>query len=291
MTAAERKSDDAPDSTGQTEKISTSIQAIETPVQQRQQEANRKLWAAYSASPDPELREQIILQYMPLVKYVMGRLAISLPAVVDYEDILSFGTIGLIEAVARFDHEKGVKFETFALSRIRGAIFDALRSLDRLPRSVRTKAKGAQQARVNLTQDLGRAPDDEEISSAMGLTLEAYRKHLIDVSWMTVSLDTLGTSHDGEDDFGGASGIPDPDEGNFDARIEQQELMGELAGAIKELPERDQLVLSLYYKEELTMRQVSKVLEISESRVCQLHARALQRLNQTFVQMEERRAA
>ena len=134
-------------------------------------------------------------------------------------------------------------------------------------------------------------PSDEEVAEAMGLKLEAYRKHLVDASWITVSLDTMGTSHDGEEDSGGALGIADPDEENFDAGLEQQELIGELAGAIRELPEREQLILSLYYKEELTMREVSKVLDISESRVCQLHARALTRLRGSIARMQEGRAA
>lgn len=259
---------------------------------QAQQEVNRNRWEAYSVSRSEELRELIILQYAPLVKYVMGRLAISLPAVLDYEDILSFGTIGLIEAVERFDHEKGVKFETYAIARIRGAIIDALRSLDRLPRSVRQKAKDAGRALVDLTEGLGRDPTDEEVAEAMGLTVQAYRKHLIDSSWITVSLDTMGTGGDGEDDNGGAAlGIADPDDEDFSVGIEQQELVGELAGAIRELPEREQLILSLYYKEELTMREVSKVLSISESRVCQLHARALTRLRGSISRTQEGRAA
>lgn len=259
---------------------------------QAQQVANRKLWEAYGASRSEELREEIILQYAPLVKYVMGRLAISLPAVLDYEDILSFGTIGLIEAVERFDYEKGVKFETYAIARIRGAIIDALRSLDRLPRSVRQKAKDADKALVDLAEGLGRDPTDEEVAEAMGLTVQAYRKHLIDASWITVSLDTMGTSNDGDEDGGnGALGIADPDDEDFSVGLEQQELVGELAGAIRELPEREQLILSLYYKEELTMREVSKVLSISESRVCQLHARALTRLRGSIARMQEGRAA
>jgi len=258
---------------------------------QAQQAANRKLWEAYGASRSEELREEIILQYAPLVKYVMGRLAISLPAVLDYEDILSFGTIGLIEAVERFDYEKGVKFETYAIARIRGAIIDALRALDRLPRSVRQKAKDADKALVDLAEGLGRDPTDEEVADAMGLTVQAYRKHLVDASWITVSLDTMGTSNDGEEDSGGALGIADPDDEDFSVGLEQQELVGELGGAIRELPEREQLILSLYYKEELTMREVSKVLSISESRVCQLHARALTRLRGSISRMQEGRAA
>lgn len=258
---------------------------------QAQQAANLKLWEAYGASRSEELREEIILQYAPLVKYVMGRLAISLPAVLDYEDILSFGTIGLIEAVERFDYEKGVKFETYAISRIRGAIIDALRSLDRLPRSVRQKAKDADKALVDLAEGLGRDPTDEEVAEAMGLTIQAYRKHLIDASWITVSLDTMGTSNDGDEDGGGVLGIADPDDEDFSVGMEQQELVGELAGSIRELPEREQLILSLYYKEELTMREVSKVLSISESRVCQLHARALTRLRGSIARQQEGRAA
>ena len=262
-----------------------------TTEKQAQQEANHKRWEAYSVSRTEELREEIILQYAPLVKYVMGRLAISLPAVLDYEDILSFGTIGLIEAVERFDYEKGLKFETYAIARIRGAIIDALRALDRLPRSVRQKAKDADKALVSLVEDLGRDPTDEEVAETMGLTIQAYRKHLIDASWVTVSLDTMGASNDGDEDSSGALGIADPDDEDFSVGMEQQELVGELAGAIRELPEREQLILSLYYKEELTMREVSKVLSISESRVCQLHARALTRLRGSISRMQEGRAA
>jgi RNA polymerase sigma factor FliA len=250
----------------------------------QQQAANADLWARYVKKRDARLREELILQYAPLVKYVMGRLAISLPSILDYEDILSFGTIGLIEAVERFDPTKGVKFETYAISRIRGAIIDALRSLDRLPRSVRQKAKEADQAIVTLTHDLGRDPTDDEIANTLGITAEAYRRHLIDASWVTVSLDANSSSGD-EDDDGGVIGVPDPDEQDISVGLEQQELIGELGQAIRELPDREQLVLSLYYKDELTMREVSKVLGISESRVCQLHARALSRLRTSIARM------
>lgn len=243
-----------------------------------QQRANAELWDRYIASRDPGLRSELILQYSPLVKYVMGRLAISLPAIVDYEDILSFGTIGLIEAVERFDNEKGVKFETYAISRIRGAIIDALRSLDRLPRSVRQKAKESTEAILNLTSSLGREPTDEEVATSLGLTVEIYRRHLVDAAWVTVSLDAMGSSEDDEDGGGGEIGVADPDAEDFSVGMEQQELIGDLATAIRDLPDREQLILSLYYKEELTMREVSRVLGISESRVCQLHARALSRL-------------
>ena len=146
------------------------------------QRLNQALWVRYFEEGDPAVREQLILQYAPLVKYVMGRLAISLPAILDYEDILSFGTIGLIEAVERFDHTKGVKFETYAISRIRGAIIDALRSLDRLPRSVRQKARNANEAILRLTNELGRDPTDEEVAAAMGIGPDAYRQAQVEAS-------------------------------------------------------------------------------------------------------------
>jgi len=255
-----------------------------------QQRSNQALWERYFQDGDPAVREQLILQYAPLVKYVMGRLAISLPAILDYEDILSFGTIGLIEAVERFDHTKGVKFETYAIARIRGAIIDALRSLDRLPRSVRQKAREANEAILRLTNELGRDPTDDEVAAALNVDAEAYRKTQVDSSWITISLDTLGMT-DGEDDTGGAMAVADPDGEDFSTDLERQELIGDLADAIRDLPDREQLILSLYYKEELTMREVSEVLGISESRVCQLHARALTRLRAGVVSRQQGQAA
>jgi RNA polymerase sigma factor for flagellar operon FliA len=261
-----------------------------TPEAEALQRANAELWARYVKKRAPEVREQLILQYAPLVKYVMGRLAISLPAILDYEDILSFGTIGLIEAVERFEPDKGVKFETYAISRVRGSIIDALRALDRLPRSVRQKAKDADAAILSLTNKLGREPSEDEIADTMGITPQAYRKLLVDSSWVTVSLDAASHA-DPEEDGGGDIGVSDPEDEEVTAGLERRELIGELGEAIQELPDREQLVLSLYYKEELTMREVSKVLGISESRVCQLHARALTRLRTGISRIQEGRAA
>ncbi len=262
-----------------------------TDAKKDRQAANAKLWARYVKTGDPETRQTLILQYAPLVKYVIGRLAISLPAILDYEDVLSYGTIGLIEAVERFDPEKGVKFETYAISRIRGSIIDALRSLDRLPRSVRQKAKDVDAAVNKLTGELGRDPTDQEVADTLGITLVRYLKDVVDASWVTVSLDTVGAS-DGDDSGPGEIPVADPDAEDFTLGIEQRETVGELADAIRELPEREQLVLSLYYKDELTMREISGILGVSESRVCQLHARSLTRLR-TWIsaRREEQEAA
>lgn len=222
-------------------------------------------------------RDRLIEQYAPLVKYVVGRLAIGLPAIMDYEDILSYGTIGLIEALDRFDPSKGVKFETYAISRIRGAIIDALRSLDRLPRSVRQKAKRLEQATNELTAALGREPTDEELAAAVGMSLEQYHRALVDSSWVTVSLDGLLD----RDDSGESSSteLPaSPDAEDFTHSLERRQLIEALADSVRALPERELLIVSLYYKDEMTMKEIAQILDISESRVCQLHGRALGRL-------------
>lgn len=223
-------------------------------------------------------RDVAIQQYAPLVKYVVGRLAIGLPAILDYEDILSYGTIGLIEALDRFDGSKGVKFETYAISRIRGAIIDALRSLDRLPRSVRQKAKRLDAVTLELTAANGREPTEPEIAAGMGMTLTQYNQALVDCSWVTVSLDGL-LDRDENHDGGGATELPaDPSQEDFTKRMEKRQMIDALTGAVKGLPEREWLIVSLYYRDEMTMKEIAQILEISESRVCQLHGRALSRL-------------
>lgn len=233
-------------------------------------------------------RETAIKQYAPLVKYVVGRLAIGLPAILDYEDILSYGTIGLIEALDRFDDSKGVKFETYAISRIRGAIIDALRALDRLPRSVRQKAKKLEQIHASYAIEHGREPTDEEVAAAMGLSIEQYNQTLVDCSWVTVSLDGL-LDRDNNDDGSAPTELPaDPNEEDFTHRLEKRQMIDALTGAVKQLPEREWLIVSLYYRDEMTMKEIAQILEISESRVCQLHGRALSRLR---VRMSRERAA
>jgi len=233
-------------------------------------------------------RAGAIGQYAPLVKYVVGRLAIGLPAILDYEDILSYGTIGLIEALDRFDDSKGVKFETYAISRIRGAIIDALRALDRLPRSVRQKAKKLEQIHASYALEHGREPTDEEAAAAMGLSIEQFNQALVDCGWVTVSLDGL-LDRDSNDDGSAATELPaDPNEEDFTPHLEKRQMIDALTGAVKQLPEREWLIVSLYYRDEMTMKEIAQILEISESRVCQLHGRALSRLR---VRMTRERAA
>ncbi|MCE7928285.1 MAG: FliA/WhiG family RNA polymerase sigma factor [Dehalococcoidia bacterium] len=223
-------------------------------------------------------REAAIRQYAPLVKYVVGRLAIGLPSILDYEDILSYGTIGLIEALDRFDDTKGVKFETYAISRIRGAIIDALRALDRLPRSVRQKVRRLDQVTLELSTKLGREPTEAELAEGMGMTREQFNGMLVDSSWVTVSLDGLLDRDDNNDGPSSAELPADPNVDDFTGRLEKRQLLEALTTAVKNLPEREWLIVSLYYHDEMTMKEIAQILDISESRVCQLHGRALGRL-------------
>lgn len=238
-------------------------------------------WSRYLASGDPASREQIILQHTPLVKYVIGRLAIHLPQVLEYEDLLAYGTLGLIQAFERFDPSRGVKFESYAVMRIRGAILDALRSLRGLPQSVTDKAKRLQRAALELEHSLGRPPTDEELAAALHINTEQLTQQMVDASWVTVSLDSIMENQADADLRALTSQRPEDD---VQGLVERRELVAELAEALATLSERERLILSLYYHDELTMREIGQVLGISEGRVCQLHARALHKLRVAMAQ-------
>ncbi|HEU5317058.1 MAG TPA: FliA/WhiG family RNA polymerase sigma factor [Chloroflexota bacterium] len=237
-------------------------------------------WVRFAAERDPALREQLILQYAPLVKYVVGRLAIMLPRILDSDDVLSIGTMGLIEAVDRYDPSTGVKFQTYAISRVRGAILDELRSLDWIPRSARQRSADIAKTFARLEAETGQAPTDEEVARALGLDMHQYQQASLSASAVILSLETPVSGGDGGDGEGAplvetieATGTPTP----ADA-LEESEMLEGLAGAIGALSDRERTLLSLYYEQELTMKEISAVLEVSESRVCQLHSRALHRL-------------
>ena len=232
------------------------------------------LWSNYTRNGDCQAREELIVHYAPVVRYVVGRLAMGLPPSLQQEDLIGYGTLGLIEAVDRFDPNRGVKFETFALSRIRGQIIDTLRSLDWQPRSIHQQSKKIEQAIASLCQLLGRLPSDKEVASYLGIELEQYRYWLRDVNCTIVSLDRPYTFADGEHttlyDSLESTTMPTPTQ-----HLDDKEMKDQLAGAILALSERERLMISLYYNEELTMKEIGEVLGISESRVSQLHARAV----------------
>ncbi|MBI2939776.1 MAG: FliA/WhiG family RNA polymerase sigma factor [Chloroflexi bacterium] len=236
------------------------------------------LWNQYVASRDPALREKLILQYAPLVKYVVGRLAINLPTILDSEDIISYGIIGLMDAVERFDPTRSVKFETYAIARIRGAIIDGLRSLDQIPRTARQRARDVEQAFVELEARLGRPPNDDEVAAHLGMDLERFHQVIMRSSMHTLSLDSLLQIDDDSAPLTRGDLLEDKEGVDPEEYTERRELHHRLMAAVQRLPERERLVLALYYHEELTMKEISRVMEISESRVCQLHGQAILRL-------------
>jgi RNA polymerase sigma factor for flagellar operon FliA len=236
------------------------------------EERGLRLWEQYSVSPTTQLREEIVVQYAPLVRYVIGRLALRIPSSIDREDLLGYGTIGLIEAVDRFDPSRGVRFETYALQRIRGAIIDQLRRLDPVTRGVRQRAAQIERAMSEFSMEQGRMPEDAEVAERLGMSLDEYNRVLRESNIYLVPLE--GGSR-GDDEVMLIEtivdvGSPDPADLSMD-----QELIGLLTEAIETLAERDQLILKLYHYEELTLKEIGQVLDITESRVSQLHSRAI----------------
>jgi RNA polymerase sigma factor FliA len=239
------------------------------------------LWQDYRKSRDRQVRDRLILTYAPLVKFVAGRVGASLPSHVDEQDLVSYGLLGLIGAIERFDPDREIKFETFAMARIRGAIIDELRSLDWVPRSVRTRARQIERAIATLEKELMRAPTDDEIAKKLGVTTDELEDSLSEISRSSVAaLDELWSPSGGGggdqialiDTIEDATG-PDPE-----ISFEQTEVKEALAEAISGLPEREKLVVTLYYYEELTLREIGEVLGVTESRVSQLHTKAILRM-------------
>lgn len=226
------------------------------------------LWREYHEKRAPEIREVIVQQYLSLVKNVAGRIAISLPQHVDKDDLISNGFFGLLDAIERFDIDRGIKFETYAVTRIRGAILDALRSQDWIPTALRQKAKQYEQTVSHLENELGRSATDDELAQAMNLTQEQLK--MLQMKLNTTTLMSL-------DEYAGidliSSRTPYPSQA-----IEEQEVKQILAQAIDRLPDKERLVISLYYHEELTLKEISILLELSEARISQLHTKAIYRL-------------
>ena len=220
------------------------------------------------------------MAYSPLVKYVAGRMSSGLPAHVDEADLISYGLGGLIFAIERFDLSREIKFETYAITRIRGAIIDELRSLDWVPRSVRARAREIERVNMKLEAKLQRAPTDEEMASELDVNLEEFHDALLQISNSTiVALDELWNVSDSSgDQVSLLDTIPDHGAPDPEAVVDQSELRDRIADAIAALPEREKLVIALYYYENLTLREIGEVLGVTESRVSQLHTKAVLRL-------------
>jgi RNA polymerase sigma factor for flagellar operon FliA len=237
------------------------------------------LWNEYVANRDPALRDRLILHYAPLVKYVAGRVGSGLPAHVEQADLVSYGTFGLIDAITRYEPTREVKFESYAMARIRGAIIDELRHTDWIPRSVRMKARAFERAVAELEGKLQRTPTDEEVAEVLDMDVEEMRKFLGQLSLVNVvALDELLT----DDDGGGSPRLGDTlqDSSALDpqAMAEHGEARQLLARAVEQLPEREKVVVSLYYFEGLTLADIGRVLGVTESRICQMHTKAVLQL-------------
>ena len=232
-----------------------------------------KVWKTYRQTKSPALKEKLILEYAPMVKYVAGRLLVHVGQHVEYDDLISYGIFGLIDAIDKFDLDKGVKFETYASLRIRGAIIDNIRKMDWVPRTLRQKNKEFEQLYGQLEFELGREPTEAEIAKKLNLSIKETRE-LISKSTVIslVSLDDyLEQNH--ESVFG-ASSQEDTPEGY----VNKQELQKMLTEAIEKLTEKEKLVVTLYYFEGLTLKEISEIMGVSESRVSQIHSKAISRM-------------
>lgn len=235
-----------------------------------QASGDKQLWWEYMQGRSPAAKEKIIYRYLPLVKRVVGRIAIGLPPHVDRDDLLSDGFLGLLEAIERYDPDRQVKFETYAVARIRGAILDALRARDWLPPSVRHRAREYEQTVQALEHELGRAATDEELAVRLGLTPAQVRA--LQTSLQASTLVPL------EEVYDAGVGVCTRQEDNPLQLLENAELRETLAQAIDRLPEKERLVVSLYYYNGLTLKEISMVLKLSEARISQLHTKAIYRL-------------
>ena len=237
----------------------------------------KKLWAEYYKNKAPEIREKIILEYAPLVKLIAGRLSMYLGYNVEYDDLVSYGIFGLIDAIDKFDSMKEVKFETYASLRIRGAILDQIRKMDWIPRTIRQKQKRIDAVCKEIETSTGRSASESEIAAGLGISEEEYtdwqsQMKITSVVSLNEYMDQ-GAEVPAEGNQYATSRFESPEE-----NIEKEELKKVLTDALDELTEKEKKVILLYYYEDLTLKEISSVLEVSESRISQLHTRALQKM-------------
>jgi RNA polymerase sigma factor FliA len=232
--------------------------------------------SGYRQSQTAKEREDQLVNYLPLVKYIAGRLAIGLPRSVELDDLIDAGVVGLIDAYRNFDASKGVKFETYASLRIRGAILDELRGMYWVPRSTRARSREIERAIAKLENELGRTPTEAELASGLGVELNEYYQMVDDVSSAALlSLDELSYGDDDDKPVPLIDTLHAHDQPNALADLERGEMRDLLADSLGGLNEQERLVVALYYYEELTLKEIGQVLELSESRVSQLHTKAV----------------
>ena len=231
-----------------------------------------QIWAEFRATGEASLRNRLVLQYAPLVKYVAGRLRTRMPDSVEQDDLVSDGVLGLMDAIERFEPARGLSFQTFAVPRIRGAIIDGMSSMDFVPRSVRDKLRTVQRAQVSLEERLGRVPEDVEVAREVGIPVQQLR----DLSRQANS------NHANLDDFD----LADELSSAADHQVEQGDVNASLMRVVDQLAERDQVIIALYYFEGLTLAEIGQVLGVTESRVSQVHRRATTTLREKLVALD-----
>lgn len=237
----------------------------------------QKLWSEYGKTKSPALREKIIVEYAPLVKVVAGRLSMYLGYNVEYDDLVGYGVFGLIDAIDKFDPAKAVKFETYASLRIRGAILDQIRKMDWIPRTVRQKQRQIDDAIKKIEAEKGEAANDDEVAKELGISGDEYADWQSQMAVTNViSLDEFNENST-DDGVGGRETIADAAPGPEEV-LEEKELKKTLADALELLTEKERKVILLYYYEELTLKEISNILEVSESRVSQLHMKGLAKM-------------
>ncbi len=235
-----------------------------------------KLWESYlNDRSDKKLRDELIVQYIYLTRYVIGRVKAGLPQTYSIEDIASFGVEGLIDAIEKFSPTKGARFETYAIMRIRGTIIDKIRAQDWLPRSARKRIKDVKEASEKLRQQLGRTPTSKEIADSLGIEKEKVDSILAEDTTVGSIYDKRGTSEESVEII---DTIEDTNSVNPLEKLEEKDAKKELQHALKCLPERERMIMVLYYHENMTLKEIGEAIEVSESRVCQLHAQAIMKL-------------
>jgi RNA polymerase sigma factor FliA len=242
------------------------------------------LWREFKETADHQSRERLILHYAPIVKFVAARLAAGLPQTVDTADLVSFGMFGLIDALEKFDLSREVKFETYAIPRIKGAIIDELRALDWVPRSVRFKARELDKAYQSLEATLGRAPSDEEVADHLGISLQELHDVVTQISFVSVLAldDVVGGGEERGEQRTLLDTLADAANADPTADLEGQEMRSLLSHAISSLSEREKVVVTLYYFEGLTLSEIGDILGVTESRICQIHTKAVGNLRKNL---------
>ena len=250
--------------------------------------SEEELWKIYRKSHDTSIRDFFVKQYAPLVKYVAGKVAIGMPHNVEFDDLVGFGVFGLFDAIEKYDPTKHVKFKTYAVTRIRGSIFDELRSIDWVPRSVRQKSREVEDTIRSLESRLGRAASDEEIAKAMSMNVQEFQSLILKISSTSIlSLNDVWYSGEDDDQISIVESVESPTSLNPDTIVEREEIKRVIVEAISELPEKEKKVLILYYYEDLTLKEIGHVLGVTESRISQLHTKAVMRLRSKLTNVKK----